>query len=114
MLIPEDLRTLTLLDWLENDLLLEVENIAPASSDASFRRYFRVQTPDGSLIVMDAPPDKENTAPFIKVAGLMANANVPVPVSSCLCHCGRTIVPVPLFHQAIVPVPVPSCQCLVP
>jgi hypothetical protein len=79
MLIPEDLRTLTLLDWLENDLLLEVENIAPASSDASFRRYFRVQTPDGSLIVMDAPPDKENTAPFIKVAGLMANANVPVP-----------------------------------
>jgi len=79
MMITEDLRTLTLLDWLENDLLLTVENIEPASSDASFRRYFRVTTPDGQFIVMDAPPEKENIKPFIKVAELMANAGINVP-----------------------------------
>lgn len=75
----EDLRILTLLDWLENDLLLPVENFQPASSDASFRRYFRVTTPEGTVIAMDAPPDKEKLEPFIKVAGLMAGAGVKVP-----------------------------------
>lgn len=79
MMITEDLRILTLLDWLENDLLLTFENLAPASSDASFRRYFRVTTPEGQFIVMDAPPEKENIQPFIKVAGLMANAGINVP-----------------------------------
>lgn len=78
-MIAEDLRTLTLLDWLENNLLLTVENLTPASSDASFRRYFRIKTPDGYFIVMDAPPEKENIQPFIKVAGLMANAGINVP-----------------------------------
>lgn len=77
--MPEDLRTLTLLDWLENDLLLTVENFQPASSDASFRRYFRVTTPEGPVIAMDAPPDKEKLEPFIRVAGLMAEADVHVP-----------------------------------
>ncbi|TAL43707.1 MAG: aminoglycoside phosphotransferase [Methylovulum sp.] len=79
MMIAEDLRTLTLLDWLENDLLFTIENIAPASSDASFRRYFRIKTADGYFIVMDAPPEKENIKPFIKVAELMANAGINVP-----------------------------------
>lgn len=75
----EDLRTLTLLDWLENDLLLTLENFQPASSDASFRRYFRVTTPEGTQIVMDAPPDKENIPAFIHVAQLMANAGIKTP-----------------------------------
>ncbi len=79
-MMPQDLRTLTLLDWLENDLLLTIENVQAASSDASFRRYFRVATPEGCFIVMDAPPDKENLGPFIKVAGIMTEANVNVPV----------------------------------
>jgi len=74
-----DLRILTLLDWLENDLLLTVVNFQPASSDASFRRYFRVTTPENTLIVMDAPPDKEKLDSFIKVAGLMTQAGVNVP-----------------------------------
>ncbi|MDD5271240.1 MAG: phosphotransferase [Methylovulum sp.] len=77
--MSEDLRTLTLLDWLENDLLLTITAFQPASSDASFRRYFRVSTPDGSLIVMDAPPEKENIPAFIKVAGLLAEAGVKTP-----------------------------------
>jgi aminoglycoside/choline kinase family phosphotransferase len=53
-----------------------------ASADASFRRYFRVdtaQSPTGSYIVMDAPPDKEDCAPFVKVAALMADAALNAP-----------------------------------
>ncbi|GAB6139331.1 phosphotransferase [Methylosoma difficile] len=78
-MILDDMRTLSLKDWLENDLLLEIHAFAPASSDASFRRYFRVATADGNQIVMDAPPEKENTAAFIHVAELMLAAGVRVP-----------------------------------
>jgi N-acetylmuramate 1-kinase len=78
-MIPEDFRKLTLLDWLENDLLLPVERLEPASSDASFRRYFRITLPDRHLIVMDAPPDKENVAAFIKTRDILAQAKVSVP-----------------------------------
>ncbi|MGZ8907824.1 MAG: phosphotransferase, partial [Methylobacter sp.] len=66
-------------DWLEHDLLLTITACAPASSDASFRRYFRVKTPDGQFIVMDAPPSKENVEPFIRVAELLTQAQVNVP-----------------------------------
>jgi aminoglycoside/choline kinase family phosphotransferase len=56
-------------------------NIAPASDDASFRRYFRIRRGEAqpSLIVMDAPPDKENCGPFVHVAHLLAEAGVHVP-----------------------------------
>ena len=51
-----------------------------ASADASFRRYLRVDTQAGaSLIVMDAPPDKENCEPFVKVAKLMQLAGLKAP-----------------------------------
>ncbi|MDP2164241.1 MAG: phosphotransferase [Hydrogenophaga sp.] len=54
--------------------------LRPASADASFRRYLRVDTVDGaSRIVMDAPPDKENCQPFVHVAGLMQDAGLLVP-----------------------------------
>lgn len=75
----EDLRTLAMLDWLENDLLLTVARCEPASSDASFRRYFRVNLPEGQFIVMDAPPEKENTSSFIKVANILKASEVHVP-----------------------------------
>lgn len=68
-----------MLDWLENDLLLTVTHCEPASSDASFRRYFRVTTPGGQFVVMDAPPSKENTEPFIRIAKLLAQSQVNVP-----------------------------------
>ena len=76
----DDLRTISLLDWLENDLLMIVDSCQLASSDASFRRYFRIKTPEGSFVVMDAPPDKENTEPFIRVAELLAQIKVNVPI----------------------------------
>jgi len=56
-------------------------SIAPASDDASFRRYFRIRRSDAQapLIAMDAPPDKENCAQFVHVAGLFARAGAHVP-----------------------------------
>ncbi len=53
--------------------------LRPASADASFRRYFRVDTAHGTRVVMDAPPDKENCHPFVQVAQLLREAGVRVP-----------------------------------
>jgi aminoglycoside/choline kinase family phosphotransferase len=55
-------------------------SIAPASADASFRRYFRLTLPDGGTrILMDAPPDKEDCRPFLKVADLFSAAGICAP-----------------------------------
>jgi aminoglycoside/choline kinase family phosphotransferase len=54
--------------------------LAPASADASFRRYFRVTWPNGeTAILMDAPPDKEDVRAFVQIAGLMADAQIVAP-----------------------------------
>jgi N-acetylmuramate 1-kinase len=53
--------------------------LAPASADASFRRYFRITRDDGTLIAMDAPPERENCERFLHVAKLFAEAGVHVP-----------------------------------
>jgi N-acetylmuramate 1-kinase len=58
---------------------LRPQTLRPASADASFRRYLRVDGGQGSFIVMDAPPEREDCAPFAKVAGLMADAGLYVP-----------------------------------
>jgi aminoglycoside/choline kinase family phosphotransferase len=54
--------------------------LTAASSDASFRRYFRWQADGRSFIIMDAPPPKENCRPFVDIAHLLASAEVNVPV----------------------------------
>jgi aminoglycoside/choline kinase family phosphotransferase len=55
-------------------------SLAPASADASFRRYFRASFADGGTrIVMDAPPQHEDCLPFIHVAGLFGAAGAHVP-----------------------------------
>lgn len=72
-------RTLALEDWLISTLRLDVLSISPASSDASFRRYFRVQHAQGCHIVMDAPPDKENTEAFVRIANVFRQIGLPVP-----------------------------------
>jgi aminoglycoside/choline kinase family phosphotransferase len=58
---------------------LDPASVRPASADASFRRYLRVDGTQGSRIIMDAPPDKEDCRPFVKVAQLMADAGLHVP-----------------------------------
>jgi len=59
---------------------LRTDTLAPASADASFRRYLRVQAADGgSRIVMDAPPPQEDVRPFIDIAGRIAAAGLHAP-----------------------------------
>ncbi|MCZ0950913.1 phosphotransferase, partial [Pseudomonas syringae pv. tomato] len=53
--------------------------LVPASSDASFRRYFRWEAQGRSFILMDAPPPQENCQPFVAMAELLAKAGVNVP-----------------------------------
>ena len=65
--------------WLQQVLPGQAFDLAPASSDASFRRYFRVSLANRSLIVMDAPPEHENCQPFIHVAQLFGAAGAHVP-----------------------------------
>ena len=67
------------LDRIAGRHALEPASVRPASADASFRRYLRIDAQQGSLIIMDAPPEKENCRPFVKVAGLMADAGLNVP-----------------------------------
>ncbi|MBS1229703.1 MAG: aminoglycoside phosphotransferase [Proteobacteria bacterium] len=77
-------RTVLLRDWLDRHFSPQYPDqqlaLAPASADASFRRYFRVTLPDESTrIVMDAPPEHEDCRPFVKVAALLRDAGVHVP-----------------------------------
>ncbi len=77
-----DLRLTQLKEWLATLAAEKVlpESIRPASSDASFRRYFRVDAPDGATyIAMDAPPPHEDVRPFIHVAEVFGEAGVSVP-----------------------------------
>jgi aminoglycoside/choline kinase family phosphotransferase len=78
-MLHADARFALVKDWLSRDLRLDVERIEPASSDASFRRYFRIFRPEGSLIVMDAPPDREDVRPYVRVSGLLESAGAHVP-----------------------------------
>ncbi|MBI3480254.1 MAG: phosphotransferase [Nitrosomonadales bacterium] len=66
--------------WLHSLFPDESFTLAPASADASFRRYFRATFADGhTRVVMDAPPQHEDCRPFLHVAGLFENAGTHVP-----------------------------------
>jgi aminoglycoside/choline kinase family phosphotransferase len=58
---------------------LVAASLRSASSDASFRRYFRIDGNGGSFIVMDAPPPQEDVRPFVAVAGLLHSAGLHAP-----------------------------------
>lgn len=88
--MPEqDERLQKLTDWLEHCLppvfasrewgAVPQGELFPASSDASFRRYFRWQAGSRSLILMDAPPPQEDCRPFVRMADVLARAGVHVP-----------------------------------
>ncbi len=83
MTLPASIRFNLVQRWVATQFPATAHQIAPASADASFRRYFRVTLDDGSsrnFIVMDAPPEHEDCRPFIHVAALFAKAGVHVPV----------------------------------
>ncbi len=69
-----------LTDWLSSLYPNETFTIAPASADASFRRYFRATFADGSTkVVMDAPPQHEDCRPFLHIGKLFEDAGTHVP-----------------------------------
>src|SRR6185312_13083732 len=87
--MSSDARLDALIAWLERVSPVPMRSIAPATSDASFRRYFRI-TLDGelaapgapaarTLIAMDAPPAQEDCKSYIEVAGLLSAASVHAP-----------------------------------
>jgi aminoglycoside/choline kinase family phosphotransferase len=86
MSVPaHDPRHQDLLRWLASLPMgsrLRADSLRPASDDASFRRYFRVDCTDGlrpSLIVMDAPPQHERCEPFVRAGQVLGAAGVAVP-----------------------------------
>ena len=75
--MPERLKALK--HWLDDELAFSEYTLTPASSDASFRRYFRVTHEGETCIVMDAPPDKEDSRPFITIDKMFLDAGLNVP-----------------------------------
>ncbi|MBN0986898.1 aminoglycoside phosphotransferase family protein [Amphritea pacifica] len=52
----------------------------PVSGDASFRRYFRLKSHGMSWILMDAPPEKENSHPFVCIAKAWEPLDIHAPI----------------------------------
>ena len=81
----QDVRLDLVASWITEALGSDRFTLAPASADASFRRYFRIrpETPwraHSTLIAMDAPPPMEDCRPYVQVAKLLAEAGVHAPV----------------------------------
>ena len=78
-MLESDARLALIERWLSRELRLAVLRIEPASSDASFRRYFRVFAERGTYVVMDAPPGKEDVRPYLKVSQMLEDCGAHVP-----------------------------------
>jgi len=80
-----DSRLNALHNWLKGlkpSWQLDLSTLAPASADASFRRYFRIKSKNpefGTLIAMDAPPQHEPLDAFIQVDFLLSQAGLNAP-----------------------------------
>ncbi|MFJ2431069.1 aminoglycoside phosphotransferase family protein [Pseudomonas sp. NPDC087804] len=86
----QDVRLQHLKVWLDEQLAILFADqgwgavppatLTAASSDASFRRYFRWEGEGKSFVVMDAPPPQENCKPFVDIAFLLAKSGINVPI----------------------------------
>jgi aminoglycoside/choline kinase family phosphotransferase len=72
-------RELRAASWAADRLGLPQVRLDPVSGDASFRRYFRIRTPSGTRILMDAPPDREDSRPFVEIASRLRSAGLRAP-----------------------------------
>lgn len=78
--MSDDLRLEKLRQWLASLGGFDSNGVVPASADASFRRYFRIPRADGTTcIAMDAPPEHEDLAGYLRVSGLLEQCGVHVP-----------------------------------
>jgi aminoglycoside/choline kinase family phosphotransferase len=85
----QDVRLQCLKVWLDEQLpvlfaaqdwgSIPPATLTAASSDASFRRYFRWEGEGRTFIVMDAPPPQENCKPFVDIAHLLSGSGINVP-----------------------------------
>ncbi|MDH3788254.1 MAG: phosphotransferase [Xanthomonadales bacterium] len=66
-------------DWAARVLGIDVPELQPVSGDASFRRYFRFFFEGRTVILMDAPPEKEDSSPFVDIDLRLASAGLNVP-----------------------------------
>jgi len=71
-------RTNLIENWLKNQLDISFK-VEPASSDASFRRYFRISTSNETYILMDAPPEKEPIKSFIEISKMLQFVDLKAP-----------------------------------
>jgi hypothetical protein len=74
-----DKRFEALKTWISQVLNRPGYDIRPASTDASFRRYFRVSAGAATYIAMDAPPEQEDTRPYIAIARRFLELGLNVP-----------------------------------
>lgn len=65
--------------WAQQQLGWSDVTLVPASGDASFRRYFRIEKGAISYILMDAPPEQEDCRPFVQITDLFLNMGLHVP-----------------------------------
>ena len=77
--MTQDVRLEQLTEWVNTLPDWQGSSLAPASADASFRRYFRVTKDNNTAIAMDAPPEKENCAPFVDITSRLQEAEVAAP-----------------------------------
>lgn len=72
-------REQALIHWLQTDCAMPSVTLKPLPGDASFRRYFRLESPAASFIVMDAPPAQENCQPFVAIAKALRGLGLNTP-----------------------------------
>ncbi len=75
--MTQDLRLQQLTHWVKETLPEAILTVA--SADASFRRYFRIYYQNKTMIAMDAPPDKEDSQPFIDITQRLLAVGVHAP-----------------------------------
>lgn len=79
---PDPARRTAFERWLEDVGAahgLDPASLEPASADASFRRYLRIGSATGPLVVMDAPPPLEDVRPFVRIAAAIRDAGLHAP-----------------------------------
>lgn len=74
-----DDKTNILNSWLINYLRGEPKKLSPLKGDASFRKYYRVQSAHGNLIAMVSPSLSEPILEFVSVANSWYKQGIPVP-----------------------------------
>lgn len=77
-MIPDDVRSKQILSWLESQPGTFTD-LALLRADASFRRYFRLRRDAEPMVLMDAPPEREATDPFVRIARLLATLGLRPP-----------------------------------